>query len=67
MLIAAKICLLILMKSFNERIIGKIYEGEMLFQTSPATLLQIFCKIILNFQVIVRSIGGPDDNFWRSS
>ena len=35
----------------------------MLFRTSPITLLQIFCKIILNFNVIVKSIIGSDDNF----
>ena len=28
----------------------------MAFRTLPTTLLQIFCKIILNFKVIARSI-----------
>ena len=29
--------------------------------------LRIFCKIIPNFKVIVKSIIDPDDNFWRNS
>ena len=32
-------------------------------KTLPATLLQIFCKVILNYQVIVKNIKDPDDNF----
>ena len=34
----------------------KTFEGEMLIRTLPTTLLQIFCKIILNFKVIVKII-----------
>ena len=30
-------------------------------------LLPIFSKIILNFKLIVKSIIGIDDNFWRNS
>ena len=37
----------------------------MFIRTSRTTLLQIFCKIIINFQVIVKSIFDPDDNFTR--
>ena len=45
----------------------EIVDGEMLIRTLPATLLQIFRKIILNSKVIVKSISGPDDNFlWNS-
>ena len=33
---------------------ANISEGEMLFRTLPTTLLQIFCKIIFNFQVVVK-------------
>ena len=32
----------------------KIFEGEMLFRTLPTTLLQVFCKIIYDFQVSVK-------------
>ena len=28
-----------------------------------STLLQIICKIIINFQVIAKTIKDPDDNF----
>ena len=38
----------------------KIFEGEMFFRSLPTILLQIFCKIILNLQVIIKS---PDNNF----
>ena len=47
--------------------VGKIFEGGMLIRILPTTPLQIFCKIILNSQVIVKSIIGPDDNFSRNS
>ena len=41
---------------------GKIFEGEMLIRT---ILLSIFCKIYhsYSFQVIVKSIIDPEDNF----
>ena len=52
---------------FGESLIGKIFEGEMFIRTLPITLLQIFCKIIFNCKVIVKSIPGPDDNFYRKS
>ena len=35
----------------------------MLFTTLPTTFLQTFCKIFLNFKVIVKSILGPDNNY----
>ena len=41
---------------------GKIFEGEILIRTLPTILLEIFCKIILNPKVIVKSIHDPDDN-----
>ena len=41
---------------------GKIFEGGLLFRIMPTTLLQIFCKIILNSKVIIKSIIDPDDN-----
>ena len=36
-------------------------------ETLPTTLLQIFCRTILNYKVIVKSIIDADDNFWRNS
>ena len=43
-------------------LIGKLFEGEMLFRTLPITLLQIFSKIILNSKISAKSILDPDDN-----
>ena len=34
----------------------------MLFRKLPINNLQIFCKIILNYNVIFRSITGSHDN-----
>ena len=45
----------------------KIFDGDMLIRTLTTTLLQIFLKINLNFQVIVKSIKDPDDNFKMNS
>ena len=44
----------------GEGITGEIFEEGMLIRTLPTTLLQIFCKIILYFQVIVKSITEED-------
>ena len=44
-------------------IIAKIFEGELLNRILQTTLLQIFCKIIFNSQVIVKSNFDADDNF----
>ena len=44
-------------------VVRKTFDGEMSVRTSQTTLLQIFCKTILNFKVIVKSILDPDDNF----
>ena len=35
----------------------------MIFRTLPITLLQIFCKIILNVKVIIKRVIEPDDLF----
>ena len=40
----------------------KISDGFMLQRTSPKTILQIFCKIIPAFKVIVKSVIDPEDN-----
>ena len=39
----------------------------MLIRTLSTTFLKIFCKIILNSKVIVKSIFNPDNKFWRKS
>ena len=44
----------------------KILYIEMSITTLTTTILQIDCKIILNFKVIGKSILDPDDNFWRT-
>ena len=38
----------------------------MIIRTIPTTLLQKICKIIFDFQVMVKGITGPDDNFGRN-
>ena len=56
--------LAIFIKSFSRKhFFLKIFEGEMLIRTQQTTHIQILCKMILNFQVIVKSIINPDDNF----
>ena len=45
----------------------KIFDGRMLFRTLPTTLFQIFCKIIVNFQAIAKSIKDPDENVKSNS
>ena len=42
---------------------GQIIEGEMLIGTLPSTPLQMFCMIILDLEVNVKSIVDPDNNF----
>ena len=38
----------------------------MFVRAPPAILLQIICKMILNFQAIVKSILDPDNNYQRN-
>ena len=45
----------------------EIFHGEMSIRILSTTLFQIFCKLILNFIVIVKSIIDPDNNFQRHS
>ena len=45
--------------------VGIIFEGEMLFITLT-TVLQIFCKIFLNFQVLIKRILDREDNFCQN-
>ena len=44
--------------------VGKIFDGEMFIGTRLTNLLQIFCKMIVNFKVIVKSMKDPDDTRW---
>ena len=40
-----------------------IFEGEGFIRPLPTTLLQMFSKIIHNFEVIKKSIKDPDKDF----
>ena len=46
----------------SKSVVGEIFQGELLFRILPTILLQLICKIIPNFKVIVISIVGPDEN-----
>ena len=52
-----------LVKSFHQNHIQENIEGEIFMRIYPATLFQNFSTIILNLQMIVKSIMDPDDNF----
>ena len=47
-------------------VVRKIFDGEMSIRTLPTTLLQFFCKNILNIKVIIKSTIDPEDNFLRN-
>ena len=59
--------------NFGEIFQAKAYLGKYLKekylseQYQQLTLHHIFCKIILNYKVIPKSILDPDDNCWRNS
>ena len=61
-LTAVKSSLTILVKSFRQKQSCEIFEGE---RTFPTTLLQLFYKIILNSEDIIKSILDADDNLGR--
>ena len=65
-LTAAKSSLTIAMKFCRKSKFKKIFDGEISMRRLPTTLLQIFCKTILNFKVIVKNIIDPDDNVWSN-
>ena len=44
-------------------LVKEIFEAEMLMGKLLTILLQIICKQILNFKVIIKSIINPDDTF----
>ena len=58
--------LTILSKSYNESRAWKIFDREMLIKKLLTTPLQIFCKIILIFKVVIKSIKGRNDNILRN-
>ena len=64
MLIAAKSSLAILRKSQGQKH-SWVRIGKRNLLQNTQRLLEIYCKIILNSQVIVRSIIDPDDNIAR--
>ena len=43
--------------------LSKNFEGEMFIRILPTTLLQIFCKNLLYFQVIYKSMKIADNTF----
>ena len=57
----------VLIEACMQRVIRKVCDGEVLIRTLPTIFHHIFCKIILNFEVIVKSFIIPDDNFQRNS
>ena len=56
----------ILMLGWVENI-APTFDEEMLIRANATTLLQVFCKIILNYKVIVKRSLDPDETFWRKS
>ena len=60
---ADKSSLLILAKSYGWKHNKGNVGVEIVFRTLPPTLLQKVCEIILNLNVMVKSIISPDDNF----
>ena len=38
-----------------------MFDGEISIRLLPTYLFQIFCKIFVNFKVILKSILDPDD------
>ena len=59
--VALKTAVLFWWYDFNKSNFQKIFEGEMLTEIQPATLLQIFSEFTINSKVIMNSIKGPDD------
>ena len=49
--------------SLTKAILEKIFKGEMFIRTLFTILLQIFCKVRLNFNDIFKSNTGPDDYY----
>ena len=43
------------------------FEGELLIRAFTLTLIQIFCEVIFDFQVIVKIVIDPDVNFKNTS
>ena len=58
--------LAILMESFKQKHILSSIRGRNVNQNITITLLEIFCKIIFNSEVIFKSVIDPDNNFKRN-
>ena len=54
MYVCMYVCMYECSKITLESIIGILFEGEMIIRTLPTTLLQMYCKMMLNSQVIVK-------------
>ena len=70
LLAAAKSCLTTLMKSItvsDKDSVEKMFYGVILITTLSTTLFEIFCKTILYFQVIFKSIIASDVYFKGNS
>ena len=50
----------------GESIVGEIFEGDLLIETLPIILLQMFYEIILYLEAIVKIIIYPDSNSMRN-
>ena len=46
----------------GESKVRKIFVREVFIRGVPTTLLQIFCKIIVDSKVIAKNVPGPVDN-----
>ena len=58
MLVAAKSARLLWWYLSNKSNFQEIFEGEMLTKIKPTNLHQIFCKVLINLRVILKSIKG---------
>ena len=45
----------------------RTFEEEMLIRSHTTTLIQIFCELLLNYQVIFKGVRVADDTFFRNS
>ena len=46
----------------NQSNLKKIFEGELFIKFLSTTFLQMFCKLMLNFKVIFKSMTAPDNS-----
>ena len=48
-------------------VLGEIFEGDMVTETKPTTLLWKYSEFMLNSEVIFRYIIGPDEKGHRQA